>query len=175
MNKTWWKLGAMKTWGLPWVTQIVTSSATKMVMTCHYYGKLPPPQWNQQPRVNRPDAWVHPLPRVQQQLFHLLMCKGCIRASATGWGEAKMRFGSFLKWGFPKSPWVSILKWSTDLDDFGVPLFLGNLHFMGFADWKKGFCDVFTHFKCRANLVTVEDHPRAGADTIGKWERNSWS
>jgi hypothetical protein len=170
----------MKTWGHENLG--VTMGYPNRHFICYQNGhdmsllwKLPPPQWNQQPRVNRPDAWVHPLPRVQQQLFHLLMCKGCIRASATGWGEAKMRFGSFLKWGFPKSPWVSILKWSTDLDDFGVPLFLGNLHFMGFADWKKGFCDVFTHFKCRANLVTVEDHPRAGADTIGKWERNSWS
>ena len=168
----------MKTWGHENLG--VTMGYPNRHFICYQNGhdmsllwKLPPPQWNQQPRVNRPDAWVHPLPRVQQQLFHLLMCKGCIRASATGWGEAKMRFGSFLKWGFPKSPWVSILKWSTDLDDFGVPLFLGNLHFMGFADWKKGFCDVFTHFKCRANLVTVEDHPRAGADTIGKWERNT--
>jgi hypothetical protein len=30
----------------------------------------------------------------------------------------------FLKWGTTKSPWVSILKWSHDLDDLGMPMIL---------------------------------------------------
>ena len=29
----------------------------------------------------------------------------------------------FPKWGIPKSPWVSILDWSNDLDDLGLVLF----------------------------------------------------
>ena len=32
-------------------------------------------------------------------------------------------FGGFLKWGYPKSPWLSILKWSSNLDDLGYPEF----------------------------------------------------
>jgi hypothetical protein len=28
-------------------------------------------------------------------------------------------YTGFLKWGYPKSPWVSMLKWSNDLDDLG--------------------------------------------------------
>ena len=31
--------------------------------------------------------------------------------------------GGFPKWGIPKSPWVSILDWSNDLDDLGLVLF----------------------------------------------------
>ena len=38
-------------------------------------------------------------------------------------------FGGFLIWGIPKSPWVSVLTWSNDLDDLRYP-HLGNLLFM---------------------------------------------
>ena len=41
-------------------------------------------------------------------------------------------FGGFLKWGSPKSPWVSILRWSTLFGWFGVPPRLWNPPFVGF-------------------------------------------
>jgi hypothetical protein len=34
---------------------------------------------------------------------------------------ALIRFMGFLKWGIPKAPWVSTVKWSNDLDDLGPP------------------------------------------------------
>jgi len=37
-------------------------------------------------------------------------------------------YGSFLKWGIPTSPWVSLLNQSNDLDDLGYPPILGNIH-----------------------------------------------
>jgi hypothetical protein len=33
--------------------------------------------------------------------------------------NTRSQYAGFLKWGYPKSQWVSILKWSGDLDDMG--------------------------------------------------------
>ena len=40
-------------------------------------------------------------------------------------------FEGFLRWQIPKSPWLSILHCSTDLDDFGYPCDFGNRHKKG--------------------------------------------
>ena len=40
--------------------------------------------------------------------------------------NTRSQYAGFLKWGFPKSQWVSILKWSGDLDDLGYTYALRN-------------------------------------------------
>ena len=43
--------------------------------------------------------------------------------------DVMAHMGGFLnRGGSPKSPWISMLKWSFDLKDFGVPPIFGNLH-----------------------------------------------
>ena len=107
------------------------------------------------PRRNsrRCGTFFWPISRWFMMVNHVYPVKTCVSFSIATLNNQRVSIGgtvyeSFLKWWIPKSPLISILKWSKDLDDLGVPQWLRKLPYR----WIGGFDQQVEHFSFRVGI-----------------------